>query len=85
VNAGERKRRGAEAPVRSEAPEMEDLTDLSRGRHLQQSGTVDMGKFCGNREQDWGDCLRKYERHARALGWRADKMKVDLPLRGKPC
>ena len=26
--------RGAEAPVRSEAPEMEDLTDLSRGRHL---------------------------------------------------
>ena len=28
MNAGERKRlRGAEAPVRSEAPEMEDLTD----------------------------------------------------------
>jgi len=52
---------------------------------LQQSGTVDVGRFSGNQEQDSHDFLRKYERHARALGWRADKMKVDLPwhLAGK--
>jgi len=115
VNAGERRRlRGAEAPVRSEAPEMGDLTydrpqpwttprrtkpgeevprdgayphpvpaalDLtSLQLVLQQSGSVDVGKFSVNREEDWRDFLRKYEGHARALSWRADKMKVELPL-----
>jgi len=115
VNAGERKRlRGAEAPVRSEAPEMEDLAydrpqprmmprrtkpgeEVPRGGAYpppvsaaldltslqlvsQQSGSVDVGKFSGNREEDWRDFLRKYERHARALSWRADKMKVELSL-----
>jgi len=122
VNAGKRKRmRGAEATVRIEGPEMEDLTNdrpqprttprrtkpseevpmggaypppvpaaldlTSLQLALQQSGTVDVGKSNGNREQDWRDFLRKYKRHSRASGWRADKMKVDLPLHlaGKLC
>ena len=115
MHAGEKKRMsGAEAAIRSEAPEMEDLTDdrpqprtmprrtkpgaevpmggaypppvpavlglTSLQLALQQSGTVDVGKFSGSREQYWHDFWRKYERHARTLGWRADKMKVDLPI-----